>query len=87
MKFDTWLVGMGSLKLANQVSGARARDPRIQDTVAIKTAVGVELDQHPKQHSRAITITNAIVVLPIVHHRDQLMLGVCNEFIIPFLHQ
>ena len=61
-------------------------DSRIQNT-GIKLAIGIELDQHPEQHGRTITVADAVVVFPISHHRSELILSLADKFIAPFLHE
>ena len=55
--------------------------------VGIDPGIRIELDQHPQQHGRAISIIDAVVIFPVSHHSLELMLSLVDELIIPFLYR
>lgn len=58
-----------------------------QDAVqhlGINVRLRMEPQNHPKQHGCAIPVIRSIVVFPVLHQRQQLMLSIGDEFICPF---
>ena len=52
----------------------------------INLRLWMKLQNHPKQDGRVIPVIRSILVFPVLHQRQQLMLCIGDEFTCPFLH-